>query len=107
VAYAIAAASALDPPLVDAFTVRKERKAHGTRRRVEGNFAPGMEVVVVEDVITTGNSTLQAINVLVEEGGRVLGVLALVDREQGGVERLNGAGYKVVALTTSSDLTKR
>ena len=107
VAYAIAAASASHPPLVDAFSVRKEAKGHGTGRRVEGNFAPGDAVVVVEDVITTGGSALKAIEAIREEGGTVLGVLAVVDREEGGRATLEASGHQVVALTTSTRLGLR
>ncbi len=104
VAYAIAAASVGAPPIIDAFSVRKEAKAHGTGRRVEGNFQPGDAVVVVEDVITTGGSALKAIEAIHEEGGTVLGVLAVVDREEGGRAALEASGNKVVALTTSTRL---
>ncbi|MBK6423422.1 MAG: orotate phosphoribosyltransferase [Gemmatimonadetes bacterium] len=104
VAYAIAAASAGRPPILDAFSVRKEAKAHGTGRRVEGNFTAGDAVVVVEDVITTGGSALKAIEAIREEGGTVLGVLAVVDREEGGRATLEAAGHTVVALTTSTRL---
>ena len=104
VAYAIAAASASRPPVLDAFSVRKEAKAHGTGRRVEGNFAGGDAVVVVEDVITTGGSALKAIEAIREEGGTVLGVLAVVDREEGGRAVLEAAGHQVVALTTATRL---
>ena len=104
VAYAIAAASVARPPILDAFSVRKEAKAHGTGRRVEGNFASGHAVVVVEDVITTGGSALKAIEALKEEGAKVLGVLAVVDREEGGRATLEAAGFDVVALTTATKL---
>jgi orotate phosphoribosyltransferase len=104
VAYAIAQASVSHPPILDAFAVRKEAKAHGTGRRVEGNFSAGLTVVVVEDVITSGGSALKAIEALTEEGGRVLGVLAVVDREEGGRATLEAAGHTVVALTTATRL---
>lgn len=104
VAYAIAAASWGSPPAIDAFSVRKEAKGHGTRQQVEGNFSAGDRVVVVEDVITSGGSALKAIEVIVESGGQVAGVLAVVDREQGGREAIERAGHSVVALTTSTDL---
>lgn len=104
VAYAVAARSVAAQPIVDAFSVRKEAKAHGTGRRVEGNFAAGDQVVVVEDVITTGGSALKAIEAVREEGGTVLGILAVVDREEGGRATLEAAGHKVVALTTASRL---
>jgi orotate phosphoribosyltransferase len=105
VAYAIARASADHPPLIQAFTVRKTPKQHGKGRRIEGNFSPGDRVVVVEDVITTGGSTIQAIHSVREEGGVVLGVLAVVDRNQGGSEAIEkNEGIDVVVLTTISDL---
>jgi orotate phosphoribosyltransferase len=104
VAYAIAAASFGTDLQIDAFSVRKEAKTHGTGRQIEGNFAPGEEVVVVEDVITTGGSAEQAISAVVSAGGIVLGVLAVVDRQEGGREALERAGRKVVAITTATDM---
>jgi orotate phosphoribosyltransferase len=104
VAYAVAAASATAPPVIDAFSVRKEAKAHGTGRSIEGNFREGARVVVVEDVITSGGSAEKAINAIREAGGTVLGVLAVVDRQQGGLARLQHAGHEVVVLTTTSSL---
>ena len=83
VAYAIAAASADDPPTIDAFSVRKAAKSHGARQQIEGNFTIGQNVVVVEDVVTSGGSALQAAAVIQEAGGLVLGILSLVDRLQG------------------------
>ncbi len=104
VAYAIAHASLGAPPVVDAFSVRKTAKEHGTRRRIEGNFAGGTGVVVIEDVITSGASALEAISAVTGEGGVVLGVLAVVDREQGGRTELERRGIHVVALTTTTSL---
>jgi orotate phosphoribosyltransferase len=105
VAYAIARATADRPPIIDAFSVRKAAKEHGTKRRVEGNFAAGTSVVVVEDVITSGSSALQAIEAVRAEGGVVLGVIAVVDREQGGEAAVHqSAGVEVVSLTTISAL---
>jgi orotate phosphoribosyltransferase len=104
VAYAIARASADIPPLVQAFSVRKTAKEHGTRQRIEGNFSKDLPVVVIEDVITSGSSALEAIRVVEAEGGKVLGVLAVVDREQGGREAIEALGHNVVALTTTSEL---
>ena len=107
VAYAVAVASVGSPPRLDAFSVRKEAKGHGTRRRIEGNFTSGQSVVVVEDVITSGGSALQAVRAVEEEGGRILGILAVVDREEGGREAIEGAGYRVVVLTTTTDMGLR
>jgi orotate phosphoribosyltransferase len=104
VAYAIAHAAARAGRELDAFTVRKEAKAHGTSRRIEGPFRAGPSVVVVEDVVTTGDSALRAIEAVLEAGGRVAGALALVDREEAGRARLEEAGYRLVALFTTSEL---
>lgn len=107
VAYAVALASRRAPPVIDAFSVRKEAKGHGTKRRIEGNFRPGDGVVVVEDVITSGGSAIQAIAAVEEAGGRVLGVLAVVDREQGGRDALTERGVVVTVLTTATELGLR
>ena len=104
VSYAIAAASYGSATPVDAFSVRKDAKEYGTRRRIEGNFRPGDRVVVVEDVITSGGSALQAIEAVEEAGGTVAGVLAVVDREQGGRARIEAEGHAVVSLTTATRL---
>lgn len=104
VAFAIARASADAPPIIDAFSVRKAAKAHGTGRRIEGNFTSDAPVVIVEDVITSGASALQAIEAVLEAGGSVAGVLAVVDREEGGKAMIEAGGYRVVALTTTSRL---
>jgi orotate phosphoribosyltransferase len=104
VAYAIAHASWLAGDPVNAFTVRKEPKAHGTGKRVEGCFSAGQQVVIVEDVITTGGSALKAIEAVQAEGGTVVAVLALVDREEGGREKIESAGYPVHALVRVAEL---
>lgn len=109
ISYAIAHASALaaergDGEMVRSFTVRKEAKQHGTGKLIEGAFLPGDKVVVVEDVITTGGSALKAVDAIRAAGGEVLGVLALVDRQEGGREALEAAGLKVLSLVTAEQL---
>ena len=104
VAYSMAHAAALAGRTLDAFTVRKEAKSHGTGRRIEGGFQADTDVVVVEDVVTTGESALRAIQVVEEAGGRVLGVFSVVDREEAGRDRLERAGYALVSLFTASAL---
>jgi len=109
ISYAIAHASALEAEagtggMVRSFTVRKESKQHGTGKLIEGPFQAGDQVVVVEDVITTGGSALKAVEAVRAAGGRILGVLALVDREEGGREALETAGLRVISLVTASDL---
>jgi orotate phosphoribosyltransferase len=104
VAYAIAAASLASATPVDAFSVRKHTKEHGTSRLIEGNFRSGDAVVVVEDVITSGESARKAITAVEQAGGRVLGILAVVDRQEGGRRALEAQGHAVVALTTVGEL---
>lgn len=104
VAYAIARASRQMPPTVDAFTVRKDVKAHGAKRCIEGCFEPGETVVVVEDVVTTGASALKATAAVSDAGGVVSGVLAVVDREEGGRVALEAAGLELVTLLSLADL---
>jgi len=107
VSYAIAYASMLAGTPIRAFTVRKEAKAHGTGRLIEGPFREGDRVAVIEDVITTGGSALRAAQAVRDAGGTVVGVLALVDREEGGRQALEGAGLPVVALTRASEIVAR
>lgn len=104
VSYAIAHAAARAGREIDAFTVRKEAKGHGTGRRIEGGFRADAEVVIVEDVVTTGDSALRATQVVEGAGGRVIGVLTVVDREERGRERIEGAGYPLISLFTASAL---
>lgn len=104
VAYAIAHTSWIAGSPVDAFSVRKQPKEHGTGRRIEGNFAAGNRVVVIEDVITSGGSALQACAAIEAEGGEVTGVLAIIDRESGGREAIEAKGYRVITLFRVSEL---
>jgi len=106
VAYAIAAASFASPPHIQAFTVRKTAKTHGTGKRIEGCYEPGARVVVVEDVITTGGSARDAIAAVRAEGGQVLGVLAVVDRGEGGREAIVQDGVPVHALVSVDELLR-
>lgn len=104
VAYAVSYASALAGRPVRAFTVRKEAKAHGTGRLIEGPFAEGDRVAVVEDVVTTGGSALRAMQAVRDAGGVVAGVLAVVDREEGGREAIEAAGAPVIALVRAREI---
>ena len=113
IAYAISYASALEVASsgaerapVRAFTVRKEAKTHGTGKLIEGPFEPGDRVAIIEDVITTGGSARQAAEAVAAAGGVVAGILALVDREEGGREALEAAGYHVAALVTAAEILR-
>ncbi|MBS1149769.1 MAG: orotate phosphoribosyltransferase [Myxococcaceae bacterium] len=88
-----------------AFYVRKEPKGHGTGQWIEGLSAlgPGAKVAIVEDVVTTGASTIKAIERARAEGLEPVGVFALVDREEGGKEAVEKTGVKVNALFARRD----
>ena len=106
ISLAIGMASARNHPdeALQVFTVRKEPKGHGRGKQIEGNFAEGNTVIVVDDVITTGGSTLKAIDVIERDGGKVAFALVLVDREEGGRQAIEERGIPVVALFTRSSL---
>ncbi len=84
----VAALSQLEGRPLRAFIVRKEQKEHGTACRIEGNLEPASRLIVVDDVVTTGGSTLSAIEAVLDAGHEVAAVMCLVDREEGGTDRL-------------------
>jgi orotate phosphoribosyltransferase len=104
ISYAISYASGSTDHPLRAFTVRKEAKTHGTGKLIEGPFNKGDRTVVIEDVITTGGSALKAVAAIQQAGGTVAGVLALVDREEGGREAIEATGVSVVSLVTAREL---
>lgn len=85
------------------FIVRKESKAHGAGRDVEGAFEEGDQAIIVEDTITTGGSSLQAIEKAEAAGLKIRGVMAVVDRLEGAGEKLGAAGYPLQSLLTIED----
>jgi orotate phosphoribosyltransferase len=106
ISYAISMASASSPRPLRAFTVRKETKSHGTGKLIEGPFRKTDRVAVVEDVITTGGSALRAIEAVRAEGGTVAGVLALVDREEGGRQAIESAGVPIITMVPASQIIR-
>ena len=95
---AVALTSHLEGGAVSAFIVRKEAKAHGMGQGIEGPLRPGSRVAIVDDTCTTGGSLLQAIEAAEGAGCRVVKVLALLDRREGGGEELQRRGYDFTAL---------
>ena len=104
ISYSISYASAASDHPLRAFTVRKEPKAHGTGKLLEGPVKEGDRVAVIEDVITTGGSALRAIEAVRNAKASVVGVLALVDREEGGRQAIESAGVGVISLVTASQI---
>lgn len=109
IADAVAYTSYLKGKPVEAFVVRKTAKSHGTMQWIEGNVQPGDKVVIVDDVITTGSSTIEAITRALEAGLNIVKVIALVDRQEGGYENIAEAlkdikvNYKLIESVVTRD----
>lgn len=86
------------------YSIRKQVKAHGRGKLIEGNFRTGDTVVVVDDTITTGGSTLEAIEKVRAEGGHVAFALVLVDRSEGGLQAIEATGVPVIAIFSRADI---
>lgn len=106
IATATSIAAQLDGRQTHAFIIRKEPKGHGTGQWLEGrkNLPPGSRVVIVEDVTTTGGSSMKAVERAEEEGLEVVAIVTLVDREEGAREMIEGAGRTLLAVFTKSDI---
>ena len=89
---------------VDAFIVRKKVKGHGTGKQIEGPLPEGAEVVVVEDVTTTGRSALDVVEAVEAHGCKVVEVITLLDRMEGGKENIEAKGYNVFPLFDRDEL---
>jgi len=103
-AYGVSFVSLMDGNPIKPFVVRKEPKDHGTGRLIEGLLKEGERVAVLEDVITTGGSALKAVKACREAGLEVIGVFAVVDREEGAEERLKEEGIPLYSLFKVSEL---
>lgn len=104
IAAAIAVVSHLQGTPLPAFIVRKEAKAHGKQKQVEGPLPAGAKVAIVEDTVTTGDSALKAAAAVEALGCPVVAVFALIDRLEGGRETIEGAGYQYLPLFTIRDM---
>jgi orotate phosphoribosyltransferase len=104
VANAIAYTSYLKGEPMEAFVVRKEPKKHGTMQWVEGEVKKGDKVLIVEDVITTGGSSIKAVKRAKKCGLKVAGVLTLIDRQEGGKEAIEKLGIPCKALLTKEEI---
>ncbi len=104
IANAVAYTSYLKGNPVEAFVVRKTAKSHGTMQWIEGNVTKADRVVIVEDVITSGKSTIDAIKRSEEAGLEIVGVIALIDRQEGGRESLEALGHNLTSLITREEV---
>jgi len=93
------------PKILNVFSVRKAPKAHGQTKLIEGGFTPGDTVVVLDDVVTRGDSTLKAIESVEQAGGKVGFVAVLVDRDEGGSDKIRSLGHKVLSVFKRVELT--
>jgi len=111
IAYAVAYTSYLKGKIeiesyrpIESFVVRKTPKPHGLMQWIEGNVKKGDRVAIVDDVITTGKSTIEAINRAKEAGLEIVKVIALIDRQEGGREAVETLGYKLDSITTREEV---
>ncbi len=104
IAVATAFVSELQKKPVKAFSIRKDQKDHGIVKWVEGDIKPGERVVIIEDVITTGGSTIKAIERARSEGLDVVKIVALVDRQEGGIENIREHVQDVTAIISRDEL---
>ena len=100
----VAFASHINKNDIGSFAIRKERKEHGMQKQVEGDVKEGDRVVIIDDVITTGGSTVKAIEAAKREGLDIVKVIVLVDREEGGKEKILEHVSEVEAVCTKSEL---
>lgn len=107
VATAVMHQGAAQGKAIDAFVVRKQAKAHGMGRQVEGPSVEGRNVVVLEDTSTTGGSPLTASEALVSAGAKILAVATVVDRDTGARQAIESAGYKYLTAITLDELGLR
>jgi len=104
IAGAVAAVSYVEGRPISGFMVRKEPKGHGMGKQVEGPIESGLKVVIVDGTMTTGASVLKAIEAVENEGCEVVKVILLIDRLEGGREKIEGRGYDFTAIFTRDDL---
>jgi uridine monophosphate synthetase len=83
---------------------RKEAKDYGTKKQIEGIYQSGQDCLIIEDVITTGDSVLQIAELLKNQGLQVKNIVVLVDRQQGGKEALMAAGYQLHSIYTLDEI---
>ncbi|MBF0411234.1 MAG: orotate phosphoribosyltransferase [Desulfamplus sp.] len=104
IAVATAFASYLEKKPIKAFSIRKEQKDHGVIKWIEGDMSTGEKVVIIDDVVTTGGSTIKAVERARAQGLEVIQVVTLVDRQEGGMENIKQHIKNISAIVTRDDL---
>jgi len=99
----IAIFSYMENKPLPAFIIRKEEKSHGTGKIIEGNFPKDGKIALLEDVVTSGGSILRGVEQVEKHGGKVEVIMAVLDREEGGREKIEGKGYKFFSIFTKKD----
>jgi orotate phosphoribosyltransferase len=89
---------------IDGFIVRKEKKGHGTDKKIDGNFKPNSNVILLDDVTTKGGSVMQAVEAVRTQGAKVVKIITIVDRLEGAAERLRKEGIELIPIFTTRDL---
>ena len=89
---------------VPAFIIRKEEKKHGTGKVIEGNFPENGRVAIFDDVVTSGGSILRGGEQVKKQGGQVEVIMSVIDRQEGGREKIESGGYKFLSIFTKADL---
>ena len=107
IASAVAYTSYLKGSPIEAFVIRKTAKAHGTMQWIEGNVTAGDKVIIVDDVITTGKSTIEAVTRAREAGLEIVKMIAMIDRQEGGRENIEALGLVVEAVVTREEVMER
>ncbi|MCP5054293.1 MAG: orotate phosphoribosyltransferase [bacterium] len=100
----IAVLSHMENNPLPAFIIRKEVKSYGTAKIIEGNFPENGTVAIFDDVVTSGGSILRGAAQVEKQGGRVAVVMSVIDREDGGKEKIEAAGYTFLSIFTKKDL---
>ena len=107
ISYATSMVSYINKNPIKPFVVRKEPKGHGTGKQIEGNVKEGDKVFIVEDVVTTAGSSLKAAKVAKEAGLEILGIIAIVDREEGGEENIKKEGFNFYPIFKVSEFLSK
>jgi orotate phosphoribosyltransferase len=100
----ISVLSFLDKNPIPAFIIRKEEKSHGTGKIIEGNFPENGNVAIFDDVVTSGGSILRGAQRVENQGGKIVVVMSIIDREEGGREKIESGGYPFLSIFTKKDL---